>query len=233
VRRRATISKARTVDSARCDRVPHSESRINSARERDCVDMARLARGDDQALESLMRRHAKPLLQQLECIVGNHSDAKELANQAFLRVFRHRLDFDFESPFTAWLYVIGSRLAISLLRWRARQPEFAPLPKDAAACSGAGTDAFVDPGPTPREQAERDEWTGALELALASLPEHFRVPLLLVSLDGCSHAEVASRLGCTVKAVETRVYHGRIRLRLEVGKILNPSRGILPQASYR
>jgi DNA-directed RNA polymerase specialized sigma24 family protein len=56
------------------------------------------------------------------------------------------------------------------------------------------------------------------------LPEQLRVPLLLVSLDNCSQAEVAARLGCTVKAVETRLYHGRKRLRVELERALTPWR---------
>lgn len=189
--------------------------------------MARLVSGDEQALASLMQRHATNLQYHIERIVRNHSDAKEVVNETFLRVFQHRLDYNFESKFTTWLYVIGTHLAINLLRWRARHLEFAPSPEDAARCfsdDGEDGDVLVDSAPTPREQAERDEWTDALEQALAKLPPQLREPLLLVSLDGCSQAEVAARLGCTVKAVETRLYHGRKRLRTELESILNPWR---------
>jgi RNA polymerase sigma-70 factor (ECF subfamily) len=171
-----------------------------------------------------MQRHARKLCSHLERIVKNRADATELVQEAFMRVFQHRRDFNFEGRFSTWLYVIGSRLAINLLRWRSRRPEFVPLPEAVQEQSGGSTDAFVDHAPTPREQAEGDEWTDALELALAKMPPQLREPLLMVSLDSCSQTEVARRLGCTVKAVETRLYHGRKRLRAELESVLNPWR---------
>lgn len=184
--------------------------------------MARLVDGDDRALDSLMQRHAKRLFAHLERIVKNRADAAELVQEAFIRVFQHRLDYNFESRFTTWLYVIGSRLAINLLRWRARHPEFNPSPEDASMCFDGESEALVDPAPMPCKQAESDEWTYALELALARMPPQLREPLLLVALDSCSQAEVATKLHCTLKAVETRLYHGRKRLRAELERALNP-----------
>lgn len=189
--------------------------------------MARLINGDEQALNSLMERHRKSLKHLIENIVRNSSDAEELVNETFIRVFQHRSGYKFESSFSTWLYVIGSNLGRSLLRWRTRHPEFAVSPEDAARCFSDDEEdgaALVDPAPTPREQAESDQWTEALEEALARLPEKLREPLLLVSLDSRSQAEVASRLGCTIKAVETRLYQGRRRLRKELEHILNPWR---------
>ena len=191
-------------------------------RELDRRDMARLAGGDERALDSLMRRHASRLLRHLDRMVRNRSDAKELVQETFLRVYRHRRDYNFKSPFTTWLYVIGSRLAINVLRRRARRPEHIPLPAGATGNFSADADALIDPEPTPRARAESDEWTDALEEALSRLPEQWREPLLQVSFDGRSQAEVAARLGCTVKAVETRLYHGRKRLRVELESILHP-----------
>ena len=213
--------EAHAVNGVRRNYSAPLEPQIVVSREHDHWDMARLASGDDQGLDSLMERHSKNLSRHLERMVRNHSDAKELVNDAFLRVFRHRQDYNYESKFTTWLYVIGSHLAINLLRWRSRRPEHVPLPEEVSENSG-GIVTLLDSAPTPREQAEADEWTDALEKALAKLPEQLRVPLLLVALDGRSQAEVAAQLGCTVKAVETRLYHARKRLRIELDRILNP-----------
>ncbi len=222
--RNGAADNAGVVNGVRRNHVATSTPKIIVAWERDRWDMARLAGGDEQALASLMQRHATNLARHLERMVRNHSDAKELVNEAFIRVFQHRLDYNYESRFSTWLYVIASRLAINLLRWRGRHPEFLPLPEDAANNSSADLDALIDPALTPSEQAVSDEWTDALSEALAKLPEQLKGPLLLVALDGCSQAEVAARLGCTVKAVETRLYHGRKRLRSELENILSPWR---------
>lgn len=217
-----SASQLRVANGGSQRHAAFSSSQIRAAQDRDRWDMARLANGEMEALDSLMQRHAKSLSRQLERMVRNHSDAQDLANETFLRVFQHRQDYNCEAQFSTWFYVISSHLAINLLRWRKRHLKFDPLPEDAARCFSTDSDALIDPAPTPREQAERDEWMDALEQALAKLPAQLREPLLLVALDGCSQAEVAARLGCTVKAVETRLYHGRKRLRAELDSILNP-----------
>ncbi len=224
--RKAAAGRNPRTNGGRPYHVSPSEPEIAIERERDHWDMARLASGDEQALNSLMERYGNKLLHHLERIVRNRSDAQELVQEAFIRVFKHRLNYNFESRFSTWLYTIGSNLAISLLRWRGRRPEEVPLPEDEEAegeDSSIATDAFVDPAAMPCTQAQSDEWTDALEHALARLPERLRVPLLLFTLDGYSQAEVAAHVGCSVKAVETRVYHARERLRLEMERILDPS----------
>jgi RNA polymerase sigma-70 factor (ECF subfamily) len=198
------------------------EPQIIVTQEHDRWDMARLAGGDEQALDSLMQRHTKGLFRTLDRIVKNRADTTELVQEVFIRVFRHRLNYNYESRFSTWLYTIGVHLAINLLRWRSRRAEFVPLPEAEEEKHTSTNDALVDPAPTPREQAESNEWTDALDEALSKLPEKLRAPLLLFALDGCSQAEVATRLGCSVKAVEARVYHARKRLRSELEKILIP-----------
>lgn len=160
----------------------------------------------------------------LQRIVKNRADAADLVQEAFIRVFRHRLDFNFESQFSTWVYTIGLNLARDLLRSRARQPESFPLNEVGELTDSEVDDALPEPAPSACEQAENDEWKDALEEAFRRLPDHLREPLLLVSLDGCSRTEVAVRLGCTLKVVETRLYHGRKRLRAELESILNPWR---------
>lgn len=194
---------------------PHPGRKVGD--ESDRADMARLVNGDDLALDSLLLRRGNWLLRHLNRIVHSHADARNLMIETFLRVFQHRQGFCPEWRFTTWLFAIGSRLAIDLLRWRGRHPEFVSLAEDTEECLGS----ILDPAPNPREQAESDEWTDALEQALDRLPERLRAPLLSVALDGCSQAEVAARSGCTVKTVEMRVYHGRKRLRLELERLLD------------
>lgn len=191
---------------------------------RDHGDMARLAHGDEQALDSLMQRHAPRLLGLMEQLVKNRADAEELVQETFLRVYWHRLNFNPEWQFSRWLYVISSHLGINLLRWRARRPEHIPLLESSEETCRASPAEFADPGPTPCEQAERNEWNKALGRALARLPAQLREPLLMTAWDGCSQAQVAQRLGCTVKAVEMRICYGRKRLHIELERILKPWR---------
>lgn len=198
--------------------------------------MQRLASGDDSALASLLARHSRSVLHHLQLILRNGRDAEEVLQETFLRVYQHRLKFRFDSRFTTWLYIIASNLAIDLLRWRARHPEFSQTREFDD--DGSEIDSIIDPRATPGEEAELDEWLAALELSLAHLPCEWRETVLLVSLDGCSLLEASARLGCTLKSVENRLYHARRKLRCEMTRLLGFSpfrfstRSALSKAKY-
>src|SRR5262245_56293967 len=75
--------------------------------------------GEERAFEELVRRHEERAMRVALSLVANREDARDLAQEAFLRVFRNLERFDFEHEFTTWLYRIVTNLAIDLLRkWR-------------------------------------------------------------------------------------------------------------------
>lgn len=195
---------------------------IRLAREEDHWDMARLVAGDDGAMNCLMQRHAKRLRRYLTRITKNSADAAELVQETFVRVFRHRAKFDYDHRFSTWLYTIASHLAIDLLRRHARQLRHLSLPQNGEDNAEEMADTLVDPSPTPSERLEADERTRALDDALARLPDKLRLPLVLVVFGDSSQADAATRLGCSTKAVEMRLYHARERLRAEFAKNLEP-----------
>src|SRR5262245_54731783 len=83
-------------------------------------DMRRLVAGEQGALDMLMDRHAAAVHQFLLRMLGDPDDARELAQEAFVRVYQHRHRFRPEARFTTWLYTIAANLARNQLRWRAR-----------------------------------------------------------------------------------------------------------------
>src|SRR5262245_4088272 len=96
--------------------VPTKNSRVQWARltrvmdridteDQDRADMMRLARGHDASLNDLMNRHAGAVLNYLCRMLGNEDDANDLAQETFVRVFRHRERYD-GSKFTTWLSTI-------------------------------------------------------------------------------------------------------------------------------
>src|SRR5437660_3359879 len=76
----------------------------------DRADMERLAAGHDGALDSLMERHAGPVFQFLYRMVNDEAEANDLAQETFVRVYRHRERYD-GGKFTTWLYTIATNLA--------------------------------------------------------------------------------------------------------------------------
>jgi RNA polymerase sigma-70 factor (ECF subfamily) len=187
--------------------------------EQDQQDMARLAAGHDAALNDLMARHSHRLFCYLVRILGNESEADDLAQETFVRVYFHRARFRPAAKFSTWLFSIATNLARDRLRWRARHPAVSITAEEPDSERGL-EHALPADSPTPAETLESAERSAAVRRAVAELPEELRLPLLLAEYEGQSHAEIAAVLDCSTKAVEMRIYRARQQLRARLDKWL-------------
>ena len=185
----------------------------------DTQDMARLAAGHDTALNDLMTRHADKLFHYLLRSLQNEEDAADLAQETFVKIYQNRARFDARQKFSTWLYAIASNLVRDRFRWRLRHAQVSLEAKDEARGTGLH-DRLAEDRPSPVETIQTEERAEAVRRAVAALPEELRLPLILTEYEGRSQAEVGEILGCTTKAVETRLYRARQLLRARLGKIL-------------
>lgn len=181
--------------------------------------MQRVQRGDEAALAALMERWELPVKAVIARVVLNASEAAELAQETFVRVWTQREKFRAGAEFRPWLFSIAVNLARNRLRWWRRRPTVslqswsdAPDAKIAAKGEGADLDAAA--------LLERTERAAAVQAAIAALPLELREAIVLFEYEGCSHAEIAAALGCTPKAVESRLYRAREKLRVSLGRWL-------------
>jgi RNA polymerase sigma factor (sigma-70 family) len=178
----------------------------------DLLDMQGLQGGDDIALNRLMSRHKEKLFHYLIRLLQDESDALDLAQESFVRVYLNRTKFKASYRFSTWLYSIATNLARDRIRWRARHPNVsmeAPISNTEARLA----DTFVESRLAPSEQLEKNERVAEIQRALASIPEELRTPLILSEYENLSHAEIGEILKCTPKAVENRTYRARQLLR--------------------
>ncbi len=178
--------------------------------QQDREDMARLRAGHDDALNSLMDRHGTRVFHYLLRQLSNEADAADLAQETFVKVFQNRARFDLNQKFSTWLYTIATNLLRDRFRWHKRRPE---VSLDAQSQTGASLDAVPETKPSPSEQLQAGERATQVRQAIASLPDELRTPLILFEYEDLSHAQVGAILGCSAKAVETRLYRARARLR--------------------
>lgn len=180
--------------------------------ELDRIDMQALAQGDDQALNSIMTRHAEPLFHYLIRLLQSESDAEELAQETFCRVYRHRDRFRGNSKFSTWLYAIATNLARDQIRRKMRRPQLSL--EQAVESSGAPlVESLAAAGATPSEELENQERSAAVRKAISELPDDLRIPLVLAEYEDCSQNEAAAIIGCSAKALEMRLYRARQLLR--------------------
>jgi RNA polymerase sigma-70 factor (ECF subfamily) len=182
--------------------------------EQDRDDMARLNAGHDAALSAIMDRHGGRLFHYLIRQLNNDTEAADLAQETFVRVYQNCARFRPDQRFSTWLYTIATNLIRDRFRWHKRHPQ---VSLEAEREAGALEDALPDPGASPSEQVEKSERTEEVRRAVQSLPDELRTPLILFEYEGLSHAEIGVVLNCSPKAVESKLYRarGQLRKRLE------------------
>lgn len=183
---------------------------------RDSALMRRVQAADEAALGELMEKWELPVKRLLARLVQNIAEADDLAQETFVRVWQQRKKFRIGSAFRPWLFAIAVNLARNRLRWWRRRPavsldawlETAPEKEP----SGSGISQ-----PAELEQRERVE---SIRAAVAALPAELREVLILFEYEELSQRDIATALGCTPKAVETRLYRAREKLRLTLKRWL-------------
>ncbi|WP_051944975.1 sigma-70 family RNA polymerase sigma factor [Verrucomicrobium sp. BvORR106] len=171
----------------------------------DATCMERLAAGDDLALNDLMDSWSPRVISYLTRLTGNLHTAHDLAQETFVRVYRHRHGYRSSQPFSTWLFHIATNLARNQARWHTRHPE---------VLTGADEDTGSEIEPdTPADAAMRKEQAHAVQQAVLDLPEDLRSVLVLSVYEAVPQVEIAEILGLSVKAVEMRIYRARQMLR--------------------
>ena len=165
-------------------------------------------RGREDAFEELVRLYEKRVYHLALRMCGNAEDAYEIAQEAFLSVWKGLRFFRGESSFSTWLYRLTSNAAIDFLRRPRRQGADGPSLDDEDTFVGV-----ADPSPSPHQQAETLELRQALVQGLNTLsPEHRQV-LLLRELQGLSYEEIAACLELDLGTVKSRIARAREKLR--------------------
>ena len=170
--------------------------------------MRRVQSGDEAAFAQLLETWELPVKRLLARFVQNTAEAEDLAQEAFVRVWQQRDRFRPDGEFRPWLFAIAVNLARNRLRWWRRRP-------------AVSLDAWTDHAPVELADAalnqaaavERREQIEAVRAAIAGLPANLREAVILFEYEELSHAEISAALGCSAKAVETRLYRARELLR--------------------
>jgi RNA polymerase sigma-70 factor (ECF subfamily) len=184
--------------------------------EQDRLDMERLAGGHDSALNALMERHAGPVYQFLFRMLNDEQEASDLAQETFVRVYRYRERYD-GGKFTTWLYTIASNLARSEYRRRQRHPNVS-LEAEIGEQGNTLAETVPSTQATPTEEAEYGERLRAVRQAVEALPSELREAVILCEWEELSIAEAATILNTSKRAVESRLYRARQRLRGQLTK---------------
>ncbi len=173
--------------------------------------MEKVRAGDREAFGDLVDRHKDKLVGYLTRLTADRSRSEDLAQEAFLRVFRSASSYREQGQLTAYLF----RIATNLLRSEERKARrWQLLTPRLVAAAPAGP-------PTPHSELVSREISRQLEQALAALPLKFRAPLVLYEIEGSSYRTIAEVLSCSEGTVKSRIARARGRLREALAPIWN------------
>jgi RNA polymerase sigma-70 factor (ECF subfamily) len=164
--------------------------------------MARIAEGDEDAFEILINRHQASILNLVYRFIGDRTQAKDLAQEVFIRVWQAAGSYQPKAKFTTWIYRITANLCFNELKSARRRRWFSFNRSDE---DGEHTieEALPDSTPSAEDLLLSKERSRQISDALQSLPPNQRMALVLKRYDDLSYQEIAQILGCSVSAVES------------------------------
>jgi RNA polymerase sigma-70 factor (ECF subfamily) len=172
--------------------------------------VARAQMGDMGAFEDLVMTYADRLFAVLVRMLGDRSEAEDVAQEVILRAWRGIGGFRGSSSFFTWLYRIAINEANRSLQKSARRPLTVPVETGALQLPADARDE-------PSRRAEQQELRTALASALASLPPDYRAAIVLRDIEGLSTREAADIAGVGQAAFKSRLHQARLRVRAAVG----------------
>jgi RNA polymerase sigma-70 factor, ECF subfamily len=189
------------------------ETRIREAEE-DRVLIGKAQQGDTAAFRRLVERHQRRAFAIALALVRDENDARELVQDAFLRVHKSLPTFQGGSSFFTWLYRIITNLSIDLHRKPGRQTvdiDDARLDLDESRDSDFPLMARVD-GADPHDVVRRKEIAARVQTALDALPSYHRGVIVMREIEGLSYEEMASAMGVSKGTIMSRLFHARQKL---------------------
>jgi RNA polymerase sigma-70 factor (ECF subfamily) len=203
-----------------------AERRREAEEDRALVERAQA--GDKAAFRKLVERHQRRAFAIAIGLLRDENDAREIVQEAFLRVYRSLDKFQGGSSFFTWLYRIVTNLAIDHMRRPARreqelvdagQSEEDPPMQLLAPADG-------DPG----ELIRRREIAERIQRALDALPPYHRAVILMREVEGMSYQEMAEAMNVSKGTIMSRLFHARQKLQRTLAECYREQVGTEPPA---
>jgi RNA polymerase sigma-70 factor, ECF subfamily len=179
----------------------------------------RVQQGDKSAYDILVLRYQHKIVQLVNRYVKDHSEAQDVAQEAFIKAYRALGSFRGESAFYTWLYRIAINTAKNYLVARARRSsDYQVDVQDAEAIENAPQLQGLD---TPERQLLGDEIAETIQAAIENLPEEMRLAIVLREFEGMSYEEIAEAMDCPVGTVRSRIFRAREAIDNKLSPLLN------------
>lgn len=168
--------------------------------------------GDVESFELLIGSYDKRAYNIAYRVMGNEEDAKDMAQEALIKVFRSLKDFKGQSSFSTWLYRIVTNVCLDELR-RKKNEKYVSMDSTIQTDSGELNMELCSDKETPEIVYERVEQRELIKNAIRELNEEYRSAIVLRDIQGFSYDEISSILDCSLGTVKSRINRARTMLR--------------------
>ncbi len=166
--------------------------------------------GDQGAYRVLVERYQSRIFAVAFGLLHNSEDAREVAQEAFIKAYRNLKSFRQDSSFYTWLYRITVNLGIDLRRraYRQRETELDETRLTPDEAHHTGPRPMANPG----QSLERKQLGGRIQAAIDTLPEDQKTAIVLREIQGLSYKEIAEAMDCAEGTVMSRLFYARKKL---------------------
>jgi len=182
----------------------------------DAALMLRAKDGDMAAFEELVEKYKQPVLNLMFRMLHDLSEAEDLAQTVFIRVFQSASRYEPSAKFSTWIYTIARHLCLNEIRRRSRHPAIS-LDSSQDDDEEAAPRQFEDQRSSTAPQAMlHRELEAKIQQALDQLPEKQRLAVLLCRQDELSYEQIAAILGLSLSATKSLIHRARETLKFKL-----------------
>jgi RNA polymerase sigma-70 factor, ECF subfamily len=179
--------------------------------------VTRASEGDEYAFQILVNRHQASVLNLIYRLMGDRSKSEDLAQEAFLQVWRSAKTYQSKSKFTTWLYRICVNLCRNEIK-SAQRKKWLQFFNNSPDSRHPENEDLLDESPNPEGILLARERNQQITNALQALPENQRIALILKRYDNLSYEEISRILGCSIPAVESLLVRAKRTLQKKLEK---------------
>ncbi len=179
--------------------------------------MERIGAGDHLAFKKLIERHQNAVIGTVAKMLGNPSDAEDISQQVFLRIWRNAKRYRPDAKFTTYLFTITRNLVFNETRRRGRKKEVSADEREE------NSHHLIEESPDRQPDSEllQAELQRAVDDAIAKLPDTQRMAVVLRRYEQLSYEEIADVLKLSVSAVKSLLFRARTTLRESLSAYLD------------
>ncbi len=202
-------------------------SAIGGVRPEEATILLELKAGSEDAFASLIAQYHQPIYSLVARTIRNPSDAPDLTQEIFIKIFRGIRGFNGDSSLRTWIYRIAIHEASNQRRWWRRHcGREIPLESEVEGAEGEGLsllDTLVAESESPFDAAAQEELRHRVENELREVPEPFRTAVVLRDIEGFSYEEIAEILEVQLGTVKSRLMRGRAHLKTRLTPYMRAS----------